>query len=64
MAGVFSEVFDSNVLKEKIAEELGEDSINETIQATVIEETNLITLQVTSENLEGVSGDPVCHPEL
>lgn len=50
MAGVFSEVFDSNVLKEKIAEELGEDSINETIQATVIEETNLITLQVTSEN--------------
>ena len=50
MAGVFSEVFDSNVLKEKIAEELGEDSIEETIQASVIEETNLITLQVTSEN--------------
>ena len=50
MAGVFSEVFDSNVLKEKIAEELGEDSIDETIQASVIEETNLITLQVTSEN--------------
>ena len=50
MAGVFSEVFDSNVLKKKIAKDLGEKSIDESIRASVIEETNLITLQVTSEN--------------
>ena len=50
MAGVFSEVFDSNVLKKKIAKDLGEKSIDESIRASVIEETNLINLQVTSEN--------------
>ena len=48
MAGVFSEVFDSSVLREKIAEDLGQDSIEGTITSAVIEETNLVTLSVTS----------------
>ncbi|MGI6007523.1 MAG: polysaccharide biosynthesis tyrosine autokinase [Ruminococcus sp.] len=50
MAGVFSEVFDSNVLRERIAEELGQDTIDAEISSTIIEETNLITLSVTSVN--------------
>ena len=50
MAGIFSEVFSSNVLKEKIAEELGVSEINAEISASIIEETNLIQLQVTAEN--------------
>lgn len=48
MAGVFSEVFDSSVLRAKIAEDLGQDSIEGTITSTVIEETNLVILSVTS----------------
>lgn len=48
MAGVFSEVFDSSVLREKIAEDLGQDSIEGTITSSVIEETNLVILSVTS----------------
>lgn len=48
MAGVFSEVFSSNVLRQRIAEELGVDSIDGEISTSIIEETNLITLQVTS----------------
>lgn len=51
MAGVFSEVFSSNVLRQRIAEDLGVDSIEGEISTSIIEETNLITLQVTS-------GDP------
>ena len=50
MAGVFSEVFSSNVLRERIAEDMGVDSIQGEITTSIIEETNLITLQVTSEN--------------
>ncbi|MGI6012030.1 MAG: polysaccharide biosynthesis tyrosine autokinase [Ruminococcus sp.] len=50
MAGIFSEVFDSNVLREKIAEDLGQESIEGEISSSIIEETNLITLQVTSVN--------------
>lgn len=48
MAGVFSEVFDSSVLREKIAEDLGQDSIEGTITSSVIEETNLVILSVNS----------------
>lgn len=48
MAGVFSEVFDSSVLREKIAEDLGQESIEGTITSSVIEETNLVILSVTS----------------
>lgn len=50
MAGVFSEVFDSNVLRQKIQEELGQDSMEGEITSSIIEETNLIVLQVTSVN--------------
>lgn len=48
MAGVFSEVFDSSVLRKKIAEDLGQDSIEGTITSSLIEETNLVILSVTS----------------
>ncbi len=50
MAEVFSEVFDSNVLRQKIAEDLGQGSIEGTISSSIIEETNLIVLRVTSVN--------------
>ncbi len=50
MASVFSEVFDSNVLRERIQEDLGVDSIEGEISSTIIEETNLIVLTVTSVN--------------
>ena len=50
MAEVFSEVFDSNVLREKIAEDLGQETIKGEISSSIIEETNLIVLDVTSVN--------------
>ena len=50
MAEIFSEVFDSNVLREKIAQELGQESIEGEISSSIIEETNLIVLKVTSVN--------------
>lgn len=50
MAEIFSEVFDSNVLREKITEDLGQESIEGEISSSIIEETNLIVLQVTSVN--------------
>lgn len=46
MAGVFSEVFSSQVLKEKIAESLGQDQIDARIFASVVKETNLIEVSV------------------
>lgn len=48
MAGIFSEVFSSNVLKEKIAESLGQEKIDARIYASVVKETNLIELSVTT----------------
>lgn len=50
MAGVFSEVFDSQTLRKKIAEDLGVDSLEGEISSSIIEETNLIVLKVTSVN--------------
>ncbi len=49
MAGVFSEVFQSDVLLEKIQEELGEE-LDGRLSSTVIEETNLMVLQATAGN--------------
>ena len=49
MAGVLSEVFTSNILYDKIAEDMNVSEVNGSIQATVIPETNLMTIQVTSE---------------
>ena len=50
MAGVFAEVFQSDAMKEKIAEDLGESTFEDTVQAQVMEETNLISIQITSRN--------------
>lgn len=49
MAGVLSEVFQSDVLFDKIQEELGEE-LNGKLSSTVIQETNLMVLQATAEN--------------
>lgn len=49
MAEVLSEVFQSDVLFEKIQEELGEE-LNGKLSSIVIEETNLMVLQATAEN--------------
>lgn len=48
MAGVIGEVFASNVLRQEIQEELDEPLVDTEIQANVIEETNLLTVQVTA----------------
>ena len=48
MADVFTEVFQSDVLREQIALDMGRDSVSGEITASVISETNLVTLQVTS----------------
>lgn len=48
MAEVIGEVFSSNVLQEKIAEDLGIEEISGQIEARVIPETNLLTIQVTA----------------
>lgn len=50
MAGIFSEVFGSEILKNKIAENMGVDSIEGEISTSIIEETNLIILSVTSSD--------------
>ena len=48
MASVFSEVFQSDALRSKIAQEMGVDSIEGEISISLISETNLMVLQVTS----------------
>lgn len=48
MAGVFSEIFSSSVLENRICQDLEVDQLDGEITASVIEETNLITLSVTS----------------
>lgn len=47
MAGVFSQVFQSEALREKIIQDTGED-IQGSISCSLISETNLLVLQVTS----------------
>lgn len=49
MAGVFSEVFQSDALREKIVEDMGSDPKG-SISCTSIEETNLIVLRTTAED--------------
>lgn len=48
MAQVFSEVFQSDTLKEKIDADLNDENLDYQINAEVISETNLVTLTVTS----------------
>ena len=49
MASVFVEVFQSNVLREKIQEQMPEQQFDGTINTTTIPETNLLIVTVTSE---------------
>lgn len=48
MASVFSEVFQSDALRSKIAQEMEEDSIEGEISISLISQTNLMVLQVIS----------------
>lgn len=50
MAGVFQEVFQSDVLKTKVQEELGKEKLNVSITASVIPETNLLNVYATGSN--------------
>ena len=50
MADIFSEVFSSDVLRSRIAEDLGVTDIEGEISCSIIEETNLIVLRVTSSD--------------
>ena len=52
MASVFVEVFQSNVLREKIEEQMPEGSFDGVINTTTIPETNLLIVSVTSPEPE------------
>ncbi len=49
MASIFSEVFSSDALKKKIADDLSVNSINGSISVSLIPETNLLILTVVSD---------------
>lgn len=49
MADVFNQVFQSDALKKMIEEDIGESNIEGTINSSIISQTNLITLTVTSD---------------
>lgn len=48
MATVFAEVFQSNVLREKVAQQMPEEKFSGAISTTIIPETNLLVVTVTS----------------
>lgn len=50
MAGIFGEVFQSDALKKKIAEDLSTDSINGNISVSIVPETNIMILKVTADS--------------
>lgn len=50
LATVFSEVLNSSLLRSAVLEQVGLESFNGSIQAGVVPETNLLTLQVTDSN--------------
>lgn len=50
MAGVFAEVFQSEVLRDTVAKELGMEKITERITTSVIPETNLLRVSVTADS--------------
>ena len=49
---VFSTVFESNILKTKVAENMGVSNLDAQITATVIPETNLLKVNVTADDPE------------
>lgn len=53
LARAFSQVLNSNVMKQKMMEAAGTTDYDSTITATLVENTNLITLQVTSDSPMG-----------
>ena len=50
MASTFSEVLNSDVLKKRIAAELGREKADGSISAEVVGETNLLEMRVTAES--------------
>lgn len=50
MAGVFAEVFQSQVLRDTVSKELGDEPVTERITTMVIPETNLLRVSVTAES--------------
>ena len=50
MANAFSEVLNSDVLKKRIAAELGQESVGGSISAAVVGETNLLEMRVTADS--------------
>ena len=52
MANSFSNILNSNLLKKKVAQDLGTDGFRATASARVIKGTNLMTLSVTADSPE------------
>ena len=52
MASSFSNILNSNLLKKKVCDDLGEDTFRATASAKVINGTNLMTLRVTADTPE------------
>ena len=50
LAEVFSEVLNSSILRQAVAEELQDNSFQSTIQAAAVPETNLLTMTVTDSS--------------
>lgn len=50
IAGRFSQILESNVMKRKVAEDIGIEAFNGTTSASVLTETNLIELRVTADS--------------
>ena len=48
----FRSVMDSQILKKKVAESLGEESFDGTVEISIVPETNLLTVSVTSPSPE------------
>lgn len=52
LAETFSNILESNVLKKKVAQELGMDSFQATTTVEILPETNLLALTVTADQAE------------
>lgn len=50
LAGIFEELLNSSLLRKNILAEIGADSFDGTISASLIEETNLINVSVTADD--------------
>lgn len=50
LASVFTELLNSSLLRSAVLEEIGQTSFNGTVSASVISETNLISMTVTASN--------------